>query len=341
MANIWLDILKPKGIYAKWLIIGALTLIVIMSAQGHFEILRQYLDTKELTFSIGKFSISAYGILRALITVILLFWAAAIITEFAERRVGKMRKMRAANRTLLQKLLYIAIYFIAFLMALHVIGIDLTTLTVFGGALGIGLGFGLQKIASNFMSGLILLFEKSIEEDDLVELADGTFGFIRKSRARYTLIETPDGREILVPNEDLIISRVTNWTYSSKKGRIEIIVGVSYDADIERAQKLMIEAAKEHPSCIEDPPVMCFLRNFGESSVDFTLHFWIDDVTLGRWTPQSEVMFTIWKKFKKNNIEIPFPQRDLHIKSSDLNEAKKPAAKKAVKKSAKKTKAKK
>ena len=198
------------------------------------------------------------------------------------------------------------------------IGLDLTTLTVFGGALGIGLGFGLQKIASNFISGLILLLERSVEQDDLIELPDGTSGFVRRSSARYTLIETFDGKEILIPNEDFITNRVTNWTLSSTKARIQINLGVAYGSDIEQAQELILQAAREHPRCIEDPEPQCFLLNFGDSSVDFTLLFWVENVVDGRWAPQSEVMFAIWRKFREHGIEIPFPQRDLHIKSGEM-----------------------
>jgi len=215
---------------------------------------------------------------------------------------------------LVLKLAQIVIYLVAFLVGLDFVGIDLTTLTVFSGAVGIGLGFGLQKIASNFISGLILLMEKSIEEGDLIELSDGTFGYIRRASARYTLVETFDSKEILVPNEDLITSRVVNWTFSNSSARIEIELGVSYDSDIDLAHDLIIAAARENPRCAIAPEPACFLRSFGDSSVNFTLHFWVEDVTLGRWPTQSEVMFSIWRKFKDNGIEIPFPQRDLHIK---------------------------
>ncbi|MCI5059986.1 MAG: mechanosensitive ion channel [Alphaproteobacteria bacterium] len=318
MTNIWLNIIKPKGIYAKWLIFLTLLALFGLGATGHFEVVQQHLDTQDLTFKVGNFEISAYKALKSILVVVLVFWTAAIISDFSEKRISKLKKMRAANRALILKIIHIGIYIIAGLFALDIVGIDLTTLTIFSGALGIGLGFGLQKIASNFISGLILLMEKSVEQDDLIELSDGTFGTVKKARARYTLIETFDSREILVPNEDLITNRVVNWTLTNTKGRIEIPVGVSYDSDIEKAQQLILEAAKEHPSSIDDPEPRCYLRNFGDSSVDFILHFWMANVLEGRWIPQSEVMFSIWQKFHENNIEIPFPQRDLHLKTPDM-----------------------
>ena len=211
----------------------------------------------------------------------------------------------------------VVVYFLAFLFALGVLGIDLTALTVFSGAVGIGVGFGLQKIASNFISGIILLFEKSVEEGDLVELSDGIAGFVRETGARYTLIETFEGHEVMVPNEDFITNRVTNWTFSNSRGRIDINIGVSYGSDLDKVATLLVEAANGHPRCSQSPAAECFLVDFGDNSVNFTLYFWVDDVIEGRKRPRSDVLFAIWRKFKENDIEIPFPQRDLHIKNPE------------------------
>ncbi|MEJ6679959.1 MAG: mechanosensitive ion channel [OM182 bacterium] len=314
MANIWLKIVKPGRSAAKWLLFLVLISVVVATYLGYFDSVRQVLDTPALTLRIGSFGFSAYTLLSSIIAIALVFWTTAIIVDTVEHRISGIQSMRAANRALVLKLAQIVIYLVAFLVGLDFVGIDLTTLTVFSGAVGIGLGFGLQKIASNFISGLILLMEKSIEEGDLIELSDGTFGYIRRASARYTLVETFDSKEILVPNEDLITSRVVNWTFSNSSARIEIELGVAYDSDIDLAHDLILAAAREHPRCAIKPEPACFLRSFGDSSVNFILHFWVEDVTLGRWPTQSEVMFSIWRKFKDNGIEIPFPQRDLHIK---------------------------
>tara|TARA_R110002126_G_scaffold291807_1_gene459729 strand:+ start:180406 stop:181428 length:1023 start_codon:yes stop_codon:yes gene_type:complete len=316
MKSFWLHILKPKGTPAKWLVFFTLFAVLAMGTLGYLDVVKQYLDTDQLSFAVGSYKMSAYQTLHSALIVVIVFWVAAIVSDVAEGRLSKVKKIRASNRSLLIKLAHIFIYFVATLIALDIVGIDLTTLTVFSGAVGIGLGFGLQKIASNFISGLILLLEKSVEQDDLVELMDGTVGFVRKSSARYTLLETFDGKEIMIPNEDFITNRVINWTFTNSKGRIEALIGVSYNSDIEKARDLILQAAKEHPRCIEEPMPKCFLRNFGDSSVDFVLHFWVMDVTQGRWEPHSEVLFEIWKKFKEHDIEIPFPQRDLHIRSA-------------------------
>ena len=267
MKNFLLSIIKPKGSYAKWLVFWALVLIAILGTLGYFQIVRQYLDTELLTFGIGTYQISLYELLRALTTVVFVFWLAAIISDFAENRIGKLSGLRAANRALAMKITQISIYVIAFLIALDFVGIDLNTLTIFSGALGIGLGFGLQKIASNFISGLILLFEKSIEIGDLVELADGTYGFVKKLSGRFTLIETFESKEILIPNEDLITSRVTNWTYTNSQGRSEIKIGVSYRSDIEKARELILEAASAHPRCTSSPDEKAVRRTTVDISV--------------------------------------------------------------------------
>ncbi|WP_300541786.1 mechanosensitive ion channel domain-containing protein [Maricaulis sp.] len=321
MKSFLLKIVKPTGAWARWLVFLTLLGTVVAGLSGQFEIVQRYLGTEALTFQMGNIRISAYTALRALLVLALVFWTTAIIVDVVDKRIAGLSRMRPTTRILVTKFFQIGIYFLAGLIALDMIGLDLTTLAVFGGALGIGIGVGLQKIASNFISGLILLLERSVEQDDLIELPDGTTGFVRRSSARYTLIETFDGKEILIPNEDFITNRVTNWTLSTTKARIQVNIGVSYKSDLEKAQALILEAAREHPRCIEEPEPLCFLLNFGESSVDFTLLFWVGNVVDGRWAPQSDVMFAIWRKFREHGIEIPFPQRDLHIKSGEARNA--------------------
>jgi len=321
MKKIWINILKPKGIYAKWLVLVALAGLTWFWASGHFEIVRQYLDTEDLTLAIGDYKITLYSAMKSLLSVILIFWITAIIVDFSDKRISSIKQMRVANKTLFQKVLQILIYFIAFLVTLNIIGIDLTSLTILGGAIGIGLGFGLQKIASNFVSGMILLIERALKIGDLIELEDGTFGYVRKFFSRATLIETIDGKEVIVPNEEFIIKQVVNWTLTNSKARITINLGVSYSCDIEQAQNLILEATNAHPRCLKNPEAVCWLDAFGDSSVDFILYFWIDDVNAGLRNIKSEVLFSIWNKFKENNIEIPFPQRDLNIKHPELIKA--------------------
>ena len=288
--------------------------VLILNMTGHFEKLRARLEAESMTLSFGGYQISAFKMVTAFLALVALVWLAAIVSDFIEQRILRIKRISRTNQVIWQKVAQILVYIIAFLIGLDVLGIDLTALKVFGGALGIGLGFGLQKIASNFVSGLILLFEKSVELGDMVELGDGTMGFVRKTGARFTLIETFDGKDIMIPNEDFITNRVINWTFSSTKARVDVPFGVSYGSDLDLVHDLILDAAKEHPSCLKEPAPVCYLREFGDSSVNFLLFFWVGDVTLGRYLPQSEVMFKVWRKFKEHGVEIPFPQRDVHIK---------------------------
>jgi small-conductance mechanosensitive channel len=310
----WSILLKPRAWIAKLLLS---ILVVGILCLGYFDYLhpiKAVLDSEILSFTLGKTRISAYIVIKATLTVVMFFWVTGILSEFGEQRIKALNNIKESNKALITKIFQIVLYFLSFVVGLNFLGLDLTAFAIFGGAIGIGVGFGLQKITSNFISGLILLFEKSVEHNDLVELSDGTSGFIRHTGARYTLIENVQGKEIMIPNEDFITSRVTNWTYSNSKGRVEIKVGVSYDSDIEKAMALVLEAAKEHPRCLSIPEPNCFLREFADSSVNLLLFFWVADVTEGRYGPQSDVMLSIWKKFKANNIVIPYPQREVHTK---------------------------
>ncbi len=310
-------LLKPETRLARWSIAISLSIVFVLGALGLLDPAKEFLDSESLTFKIGGFSLSLYKLIKIIIALIVIFWFASTASDLGAKKLRLLRQIKASNRTLLIKALQIIIYIIAFLATLDVIGIDLTALAVFGGAVGIGIGFGLQKITSNFISGLILLFEKSIEEDDMVELSDGTVGFVRHTGARYTLVETFENREIMIPNEDFITNRVTNWTFTNSKGRIDINIGVSYGSDLDKVYKLILEAAEENPNCSKDPKPECYLREFGDSSVNFLLYFWVDDIIKGKNRPRSEILFTIWRKFKEHNVEIPFPQRDLHIKNPE------------------------
>ncbi len=188
----------------------------------------------------------------------------------------------------------------------------MTTFAVIGGAVGVGIGFGLQKIASNFISGVILLFEKSVEIGDIVEIENANiFGTVKHFGGRYTLVEGVDGREIMIPNEDFIIGKVTNWTYSNSRARVEISLGVAYGSDLEKVKEIMTECAKEHPRCLTYPEIDCFVTQFGEYDIKITLYFWISDIVEGRMKPKSDIIVSIWKKFKENGIEIPLPQREI------------------------------
>ncbi|MEK9727406.1 MAG: mechanosensitive ion channel domain-containing protein [Candidatus Margulisiibacteriota bacterium] len=278
---------------------------------GHFT-----KKINNVSISVGTIKLTPFSLLKSIGLLAILVWGVSNTVDWVNQQIKRNQRLKSNTKSLLSKTLEVLIYFMGFMIGLRILGIDLTALTVVGGALGVGIGFGLQKITSNFISGIILLFERSIEVDDLIEMDGGIYGLVKHINARYTLIEMFDGKEIMVPNEDFITQRVTNWTYSNAKGRIEVSIGVSYGCDIKLAQSLILEAAKAHPDCIDDPEPVVNLREFGDSSVNFLLFFFVGDVTKGRYAIQSDVMMAIWDAFQTNGIEIPFPQRDIHIKTS-------------------------
>lgn len=302
---------RSKLVYA-----GTLCVSYALWYANQKNILKPGIDyINQYSLKLGGVQITPVGFIKVIATLAFFVWVTGFISDQVKTYIRKIKHIRANTKEILYKFFDISLYFIAILLVLNILGINLSTLTVIGGALSVGIGFGLQKITSNFISGLILLFEKTIEVDDLIEMDNGVYGFVKRLGSRYTIVETFDGKEILIPNEDFMTNRVTNWTFSNKMGRVEIRVGVSYKSDIKKAQALMLEAASQYPLCLKEPPPKCFLQNFGDSSVDFVLFFYIGDVTVGRLEPQSDVMMAIWEKFKHHDIEIPFPQRDIHIKT--------------------------
>ncbi len=289
---------------------------LILDIFGAFDLAVSFLD--QFALKIGSLRISIYLIIKAFIILLILFWFSSLIRRKSKSYIESSRTIKSSTKTIIGKVIDIAVYAILIITLLNVFGVDMTAFTVIGGAIGVGVGFGLQKIASNFISGLILLFEKSIEIGDVIELDNGSiFGTIKLFSSRYTLIEGIDGKEIMVPNEDFITSKVTNWTHSNDHARIEINVGVSYGSDLEMVRDILKNCAQKHPLCLQDPAVECFITDFRDYDVKFVLFFWIGDITHGRSASKGEVMMNIYKEFKKHNIEIPFPRREVYLHSSN------------------------
>jgi small-conductance mechanosensitive channel len=309
---------------AGWVIALVIIPLTLMHFLGLWSPVTSAL--KAIKFTIGTVKLTAYLVFKSLLAIVVLFWVSGFVVRLVEHRLNRLHSVNISTRALMSKLFQIVLYFVVFIVILQIVGIDLTALSVFGGALGVGLGFGLQKIASNFISGIILLFEKSVQVGDMIELTDGTLGTVKQTGARYTLIETLDAREVLIPNEDFITQRMVNWTYSSKRARAEISLGVSYGTDLELAKQLMLNAAAAHPKCLADPAPSCFIIDFGESAIRMTLYFWIADITDGRLEPRSDILLAIWQSFREHGISIPFPQREVRVISRpEISDAAAPA----------------
>lgn len=265
-------------------------------------------------FQAGEFRLSLLGIVQGIALFVFLLWLAAFAARLLENQIGRIG-ISPSGRVLLGKVVYVALAAVAIMVALTSIGIDFTAIAVFAGALGVGAGFGLQKIVSNFVSGIILLLDRSIKPGDVIEIGDA-YGWIEKLSGRYVAIITRDGKEYLIPNEDLITQQVINWSYTDRTVRFKIGVGISYGSDVRKAMELMLEAAKCNPRALEDPAPAVRLTGFGDSSVDLELRVWLKDPEGGTVNVMSDIRLAIWDLFHENGIEFPFPQRDIHIVSA-------------------------
>ena len=270
-----------------------------------------------LVISLGDTRISALTVIKGVLALALLLWVASVISRVMERRIRTLPNLTPSVQVLFSKLFKIVLLTIAFVVALNTVGIDLTAFAVFSGAVGVGIGFGLQKVVSNLISGVILLMDKSVKPGDVITVGE-TYGWINSLGARYASVVTRDGTEYLIPNEDIITQQVVNWSYSNNSVRLKLPIGISYKSDVRLAIKLCKEAAAEVPRVLNHPASVCLLMGFGDSSVDLQLRIWIDDPQNGVSNVKSEVLLLVWDKFHEHGIEIPFPQRDLHLRSSDI-----------------------
>ncbi len=265
-----------------------------------------------LALSFGDLRISLLTVVKGVLTLAVLLWAASALSRFLERRISSIPDLTPSVQVLLGKLLKITLITLAVVMALNSVGIDLTALALFSGAVGVGIGFGLQKVVSNLISGVILLLDKSIKPGDVIELGE-TFGWISSLGARYVSVVTRDGKEYLIPNEDLITHRVVNWSFTNQLVRMEIRFGVSYDSDPHEVRRIACEAATKPPRVDQSTAPVCHLTGFGDSSLDFVLRFWIRDPQDGVANVKGQVLLAIWDAFKEHAIQIPYPHRHLLV----------------------------
>jgi len=269
-----------------------------------------------LAFSFGSFRVSLLLLLKAALFFAALFWLALALGKFSERRIRRNTELAPALQVLLSKVVRFGLLTLATLAAISALGIDLTALTVFSGALGIGLGFGLRSVASNLISGIIILMDRSIKPGDVIEV-EGTFGWINSLRARYVSIVTRDGIEYLVPNEHFVTDRVINWSFSSRNVRMEIEFGVDYGSDPHQVREIAVEAVSGLDRILDAPEPVCHIRGFGDSSIDFLLRFWIEDPKGGLANVKGQAFLAIWDAFERAGIKIPYPHREVLVRSAD------------------------
>lgn len=266
----------------------------------------------DLAFTFGESRFSVLSLLELVISIVIFVVLANWLSRLIDVRTKRSKYINPSMRVVLTKTSKFVLYAFALLFALKSVGVDFTALAVFSGAMGVGIGFGLQKIFSNFISGFILLFDRSIKPGDVITV--GTrFGWVQELNARYVVVRDRDGVETLIPNENLITSEVTNWSYSDRAVRQRIPLQISYADDPEIAMKLMINATQGNPRVLSSPEPAARMLGFGDNGIDLELRIWIDDPESGVASVVSDINLAIWKSFKNNNITIPFPQRDVHV----------------------------
>ncbi|MEO0636687.1 MAG: mechanosensitive ion channel domain-containing protein [Pseudomonadota bacterium] len=265
-------------------------------------------------FEIGDIRLSALTVLKAAIFTTIALWLATTTGNFLDDRVQRIEDMTPSFRVLIGKVLKIGLLAVALLVSLSAVGIDLTAFAVFSGAVGVGLGFGLQKVVSNFISGIIILLDKSIKPGDTITLGD-TFGWIRELRARFVSVVTRDGREFLIPNEDFITQQVINWSFTDELVRLDVHFGVSYSSDPHQVIDLAKQAAAKLDRVLSTQKPVCWMTGFGDSSLDFILRFWISDPQNGLTNIRGQVLIALWDTFKENGVEFPFPHREIIMRT--------------------------
>jgi small-conductance mechanosensitive channel len=293
------------------LVAGIAWIIAVLDIAGLLTPTAAALDSVALTT--GAVHISLLIVIKAALIIAVLLWAALGLARLIGARLRYLTGLSPSVQALTSNLLKIALISLALVIGLNAVGIDLTALAVFSGAVGVGLGFGLQKIVSNFVSGIILLVEQSIKPGDVIEVGH-TYGCVSSLGARYASVHGRDGKEYLIPNETLITNQVTNWSYSSPLLRLDIKFGVGYGCDLREVRRLAVDAAQQTRRVIASPTAVCHITEFGDNAVNLLLRFWIDDPANGVKNVTGDVYLALWDAFQEHDIELPYPQREIRIR---------------------------
>lgn len=334
------------AIYPVWLINAALTIAILLF---FFSIIKEFVTSsftsalfrwlglpilllhlldvlpifirafEEISLSVGNIQVTLYGLARVLFFGVLLFWLGRASNNVAKDIIRNQHKLDISTREVFTKLFEVGLFCLFVILLLNIMGVNLTALAVFGGAVGVGLGLGLQSIASNFISGIIILLDKSLTIGDFVELEDGKKGFVREFKMRHAVLETYDGKDILVPNEIFISSLLINWTHKDPKQRYRIDFSVAYSTDVRAMVEIIKEAVAEHPQVIsgmeapfEERPD-CEIDSFGDNGVNMFIEFWIEGIDDGKNRVGGDLLLIILETLKANGISIPFPQREVTV----------------------------
>jgi small-conductance mechanosensitive channel len=289
-------------------------LVAALSIVGQLDAAVEALDS--ISVVLGGLRLTTLLLIKLGALLVVALWLTNIASNFAESRINRSADLTPSIQVLLVKMIRMGLMAVAIVIALSAVGINLSALAVFSGAVGVGIGIGLQKIVANFISGIILLADKSVKPGDLVTIGDSS-GRISAMKTRYISVAAGDGREFLIPNEDLVTQKVVNWTYTDKNTLVKIAFGTNYDADPRLVCKLAIETAAAAPRALKSKPPNCTLVEFAEAGMKFSLTFWIADPD-GMDNVKSDVMLALWDVFKREGIRVPYPVREIRIRGGAL-----------------------
>jgi small-conductance mechanosensitive channel len=321
IARMTIDVLRGLGIprWLAWPVAFILFVATLSYAVGGLAPIQAKLSG--IGLPIGAKFFSLYSLIVALLTIVCLFAGIRLANRLIGHAILRTTGFDATQKLLTQKLAAIAVIVVAFFVGIDLLNIDLTTFAVFSGALGLAIGFGLQKTIGNLIAGIILLLDRSIKPGDVIVVADKEVGWVNKIGVRAVSVITRDGKEHLIPNEDLMTKEVENWSYTDRNVRVRVPVTVAYDCNLKLAQELMLRAAAESPRVLDDPQSNVWLTEFGENGVKHDILVWINDPQSGVGNVRSDVLNRLWVLFKDHGIVIPFPRRDVRIVETPGHEA--------------------
>ena len=298
--------------WMTWLVAVVLFVAILSNAIGGLAPITKTLDL--IGFDVGKRRFSLLALISIAVTAVALFAGVRLVNRLIAHSFASAKGLDPTQKLLGQKIAAIVVVIAAFFIGIDLLDIDLTAFAVFSGALGLAVGFGLQKTIGNLIAGIILLLDRSIKPGDVIVVGDAV-GQVNKIGVRAVSIVTRDGKEHLIPNENLMTQEVENWSYSDRNVRVRVKIGVDYGADLLLAQELMLKAAMDSPRVLDNPKPVVWMTGFGENAVNFEIRVWISDPESGLGNMTGDVLTRVWKLFKENGIEFPYPQRDIHVRS--------------------------
>jgi small-conductance mechanosensitive channel len=316
LALAWLIIRLVTSVIRNTFIVRLVSLsawlVAALSILGQLEPVIEALDSVSIV--LGGLRLTPLLLIKLGVLLVVALWLTNLAANFVESRITRSTDLTPSIQVLLIKMIRLGLMVFAIAVVMSAVGINLSALAIFSGAAGVGIGFGLQKIVANFISGIILLADKSVKPGDLVTIGDST-GRINEMKTRYISVAAGDGREFLIPNEDLVTQKVVNWTYTDKNTLVKVNFGANYDADPRLVCKLAVDIAAAAPRAIKSKPPNCILTEFAEAGMKFSLTFWIADPD-GMDNVKSEVMLALWDAFKHEGIQVPYPVREIRVRGA-------------------------